>query len=130
MKNLKALFLFLLMFGTFAFASAPHAFAFNQFEPVCDGTDGTSQSTVCEEKAKTQSPDSAKDIINKVATIMTIVAGIMAVVYIMIAGLGMITSTGDSAKVAKTRDSIIYVAAGIVVIILARSIIVFILNRL
>ena len=52
----------------------------------------------------------------------------IAVVIIMISGLKMIMSSGDSKKLSDARNAIIYAAVGLVVIALARVIIEFILR--
>lgn len=76
-------------------------------------------------------PDQVNDgIIAQVANILAFVASIIAVIIIIIAGITMITSGGDSAKVKKSRDTIIFTAVGLVVIVLARTIVVFIFTRI
>ena len=75
-------------------------------------------------------PDQVNDgIIARVANILAFVASVIAVIIIIIAGIIMITSGGDSAKVKKSRDTIIYAAIGLVVIVLSRTIVVFIFER-
>ena len=61
---------------------------------------------------------------------LTIAAGAIAVVMIMISGITLITSNGDPAKVKKSRDTIFYAVVGIFVVLLSRSIVIFIVGRL
>ncbi len=56
------------------------------------------------------------------------VAGIVAVIFIVKGGLDYLLSTGDPGKVRKATMSIIYAVAGLVVVILAAVITMFIVN--
>lgn len=105
--------------------------AFDPFKDTCDGSQASNESAVCKDKNFNvgQSPvDPANGIIPKVANIIAAVGGVIAVVFIMINGVSLLTSTGDSAKVNKARDGLIYASVGIVVIIMARAIVAFIMR--
>ena len=103
--------------------------AISPYDEVCNDPANQS-SVVCQDKnATSPSPIYGPDgILSKVANILAIVGGVIAVVVIMISGLKMITSSGDSKKLNDARNAIIYAAVGIVVIALARVIIEFILR--
>lgn len=58
------------------------------------------------------------------------IAGALAVVMIITAGLTYVTSSGDSAKVAKAKNTILYSIIGIAVIIFAFAVTTFINSRL
>ncbi len=60
--------------------------------------------------------------------LLSFVAGIIAVLMIMLAGLRYITSQGDSQKVSQAKNAIIYAAIGIVVVALAQLIVRFVLG--
>lgn len=62
--------------------------------------------------------DLVGNIIKIVTTLLTL-AGIIAAIYLIIAGIRYITSTGDEEQATKARQSIIYTVIGIIVIILA-----------
>lgn len=88
--------------------------------------------TVCKDQ-ENPSPDTSpiygpNGVLPKVANILAIAAGIIAVVMIMVSGLKMITSTGDSKKFGDARNGIIYASVGIVIVLMARVIIEFILR--
>ena len=55
---------------------------------------------------------------------------IIAVVYVIVAGLRLIISGGDEGEKDKAKTTIIFVAAGIIVILLARVIVLFVNNLL
>ena len=67
-----------------------------------------------------------------VHTILQIVFGIgggVALLIIAIAGFNFVMSAGDPQKASKARSSIIYSLVGLVVCILAFSIVTFVLGR-
>jgi len=118
----------LLMVGLFAIPSYASA-AIDPYSTVCKDSD-VQDSAVCQDKsASDPSPVYGPNgILTKVANLLAVVGGIIAVVMIMVAGLKMVTSSGDSKKFSEARNTIIYAAVGIVVIVLARVIIEFILR--
>ena len=70
------------------------------------------------------------DTISKVSTVVAFVAGILAVMWIIFMGIKMQTSSGDPQKVTAARNGIIYAAVGLVVVIVARSVVAFIISKL
>lgn len=69
---------------------------------------------------------SITDIINVVIGIL----GIICVVVIIIGGVGYMTSAGDSGKVKKAKDTILYGIIGLVVCVLAFAIVNFVIKAL
>lgn len=105
--------------------------AFDPLEKTCDGTAATSSSSVCQDNSAVNPEglvDKSNGLVAKIANIIALVGGILAVIFIMINGLTIMTSTGDSAKINKARDGLIYAAVGVVVIIMSRAIIGLILR--
>ena len=47
---------------------------------------------------------------------------------VMVGGLQMITSSGDSEKFARSRKTLIFAGAGLLIIMLARVLVAFILS--
>ncbi len=92
--------------------------------------------TVCQDQEKLSTDTNTSPIygpdgvLPKVANILAIAAGIIAVVMIMVSGLKMITSTGDSKKFGDARNGIIYASVGLVIVLMARVIIEFILRTI
>lgn len=67
----------------------------------------------------------------ELVTIINIVLGIIgavAVLVIVIAGVQFIISSGEPAKVAAARNTILYAIVGLVIVIFAASIVNFVLN--
>lgn len=58
-----------------------------------------------------------------------IIIGIVAVIYLIIGAIGYSTSQGDSEKVKKAKNTIIYSLIGLVISVLAFAITTFILNQ-
>lgn len=57
------------------------------------------------------------------------VAGVMAVIVIIVAGLSFVTSGNDPAAVTKAKNSILYAVIGIVVILSAFVITQYVIGR-
>ena len=53
------------------------------------------------------------------------VLGVVAVVYIVIGGIGYMTSAGDAPKVKKAKDTILYATIGLIICALAAAIVNF-----
>jgi hypothetical protein len=106
-----------------------HAFD-DPFAKACEGSEDAKNSSLCKEKASVD-PDpiyGSNGIINKIANIIAAVAGLAAVIIIMLSGLKMIMSNGDSKKLSDSRNAIIYASVGLVVIAMARVIVGFIVG--
>ncbi len=54
----------------------------------------------------------------------------VAVIYIIVGGVGYMTSNGDSSKVKKAKDTIFYAAIGLIICILAATIVNFVISKL
>lgn len=70
------------------------------------------------------------NVIKTSITLFRVIIGIIAVFYIIYAGLKFITSSGDAGKVASARNTIIYAAIGLIIVVIAPAIIGFVLNRI
>lgn len=68
-------------------------------------------------------------VIIRAAELMSIIAGIAAVLIIMVAGFLFITANGDSNKISTARHAVTYAVVGLIVIFLARTIVVFVVNN-
>ncbi len=95
----------------------------------CSGK--AASSTFCSDKGATGNPLTGKDGIILTATkIIAVIAGVAAVIVIMLAGFRYITSSGDSGEMAKARHTLLYAIAGLVVIALAPTIVGFVLSKI
>ena len=106
-----------------------------QFDPLdntCEAAKGGGDAkAICDESENpTDRVTGDKSIITTAANVLAIVAGVIAVVIIIISGINLMTSTGDSAKFTKTRNTIIYTVIGLFIVLLSRTIVVFIIDRI
>ena len=70
------------------------------------------------------------DVVGNVVKWLLYAAGLLAVVMIIISGVQMITSAGNSSAVAKAKNTLIYSIIGLVIVILAYVIVQFVIGRL
>lgn len=72
-----------------------------------------------------------KDLMGTIKTIVNVVLGIVglvAVVMMIVGGISFITSQGDTGKVTKARNTILYGVVGLVVALLAFAIVNFVIS--
>lgn len=113
-----------------AFFLPGSATAYDPYQVACDGG-ASASSSVCKDRDRGKDlADPNTGLVPIIANIIAVVGGIIAVVYIMINGLTFMSSSGDSAKIAKAREGLIYAAVGLAVIIVSRSILALILRYL
>lgn len=130
----QLLLMTILLTPVFAGAGAS-ADPFDPFANTCIDSSGNAiDSTVCKEKDAQQTAGENpltgdEGTITAVANLIAFFTAIVAVIIIIVAGITMVLSSGDSAKIKSSRDAIIYAAIGLVVIALARTIVVFVINR-
>lgn len=129
MKHLLRVFAVLAVSGTALVAlSAPSAAAIDFTNDACRNP-GTGNSAACDRGSRY--PLLGNDgIIARATNLVAIVSGVAAVIVIIVAGLNFVTAGGDSNKVSTARKTIIFAVAGLVLIALARTIIVFVVSRL
>ena len=72
---------------------------------------------------------SANQVLNSSLNVVYFVAGVVAVVAIILAGFKYATAAGDSAAIAKAKNTILYAVIGLVVIILAFAITWFVIGK-
>jgi hypothetical protein len=95
----------------------------------CSGK--AASSTLCQDQGATGNPLTGENGVILTATkIISVIAGVAAVIVIMISGFRFITAGGDPGEAAKARHGLLYALAGLVVIVLAQSIIGFVLSRI
>ena len=103
-----------------------------QFDPLEQTCDGVTTSEICNERVTdpdAENPLTSSDgTLNRVANLLALVSAVIAVIIIVIAGITMTVSSGDSTKIQNSRNAIIYAVVGLVVIALARGIIALIVN--
>ena len=69
------------------------------------------------------------DTLNTIINVVIGIVGFVAVVMMIMGGISFITSQGDTAKVTKARNTILYGVVGLVVALLAFAIVNFVLGN-
>lgn len=77
--------------------------------------------------------DNKTDLMGTLTVVINVilaVVGFVAVIMIIMGGISFITSQGDSSKVTKARNTILYGVVGLVVALLAFAIVNFVLSNI
>lgn len=74
--------------------------------------------------------EGATSIMQSSINLLIFIAGMIAVIVIVIAGIRFVTSNGDSSTTSKARNEIIYAAVGLVVALSAYVIVNFIIKNI
>jgi hypothetical protein len=122
MKKLKQLVaLFALVMGVgMVLAPVPSVGAIDILSPGCQANNS---SIVCKSKG-----DDAPSMFKIVINTLLYVLGMVAVVMIVIGGIRYTTSNGDAGSVKGAKDTILYSVVGLVVAILAYTIVNFVIS--
>lgn len=126
---IKKLLFSLVVLLSVMISAVPALAATNPYGQVdCSSAGG---SAVCQGKGNTADPISGSSgSLMKVTNIVAWVAGMAAVLFVVLAGIKYITSQGDPQQISQAKQSIIYAAVGIVVIVATRMIIGFVLGNI
>ena len=127
MKILKHLFVSLfLVLSSIGIMTNTQGYVVAQSELACQGLEDVSGGGTC----GTASGDpTVNGVIEFALNLLSFIAGFIAVVMIIIAGLRFITSQGDPSSANGARSALIYAIIGIVIVVLAQVIVQFVLNR-
>ena len=71
----------------------------------------------------------ATGIFKLVVNVLSILAGALAVIMVIISGFKYITSAGDPNKVASAKNTLVYALVGIAVAALAQTLVHFVINK-
>lgn len=103
--------------------------AVDPFGGACNN--GGGNSAICQTRGSGADPIAGPNgAIVSITTILAIVAGIVAVIFIIIGAIKYVTSGGDSSSVSSAKSTIIAALIGLVIAALARPIVTFIVGRL
>lgn len=128
MKRIKLLFLSLVL-ACSLLPALPAMAAENVFEDACK-TPGGQNSSACQANTTSNPLTGPDGVITRVTSIVSFLAGAAAIIMLIVAGFMFVTSAGDAGKVASARQTALYAVVGIVIVVVAQGIVVFILNRL
>lgn len=125
---MRRLILALSLLGLLLLPAAP-AMAFDPYEKVCQ--EGGSGSSVCQDRSG-QDPLSGRDkegVIIKAARAIALLTGVASVIVIIIGGLQYILASGDPSKTNAAKNTLLYAVIGLVIALVAESIVRFVAGR-
>lgn len=97
---------------------------------ACNSLDVLNPSLGCgNNTTDTPGKNSVNTMIKKVITTLSIVAGIVTVFMVILAGFQFVTSGGDSNRVSKARTALIYSMIGLLVVALSQFLVIFVLSN-
>ncbi len=113
-------------------AAAPVVYADEVLTPGCEGV---SDSALCKDNSKAQTPDDnslfgPQGILTKVASLISILVGVAAVIFIIVGGFQYVIASGDPTNIQNAKNTVLYAIIGLIVALLARAIIAFVLVRI
>lgn len=114
-----------LSFGVSVAVAAP-AYADAKAE-ICKGIGLTGGSNNCSEGAGAPTVES---IVKLIINIISMIAGVVAVIMILISGFKYITSNGDSSSIKSAKDTLLYAVIGIVIVALSQTIVRFVIGKI
>jgi predicted small integral membrane protein len=128
MKKLLSIFLVFMVFAPATVSAASDTndklFSFCQTNPT---------SEVCKERAiqnKDPKANPVNHVIRVAGGIITLLTGAVAVIFVILGGITMITASGNPESVANARKRITYALIGLVVISLAWTVISFVTSKI
>lgn len=127
MKNLLVLFVSAFTVLGLQFTTPNLAFAATSKDAVCEGIaiGGGTTGTQCDAGAATK----VSDRIKRAIQIFQIIVGLIAVFYLIYGGLKFITAGGDPGGIKSARNTIIYAAIGLIIVLVAQFLVQFVINR-
>ena len=90
-----------------------------------DVPDSVKAAAGCAQPGKT-----LEDVILYIVNVIIGVSGIVAVIFIVVGGVGYMTSAGDTTKLEKAKKTILYAAIGLIICALAFAIVNFVILNL
>lgn len=107
-------------------------------EKACNNAQTADEAAACKSRAgidpvtgKPRNPLTGPNgTIIKASRIVAIVAGAAAVILLLVSGLRYVTSSGDSNKISSAKSTFINTLIGLIIIVLAHTLIVFVVSRL
>ena len=82
----------------------------------------------CNVEKTTEGSNDLMTVIGRILNVALGLIGFVAVVFIIFGGFQYITSSGDAAKVAKAKNTLLYSVVGLIVVLLAFAIVNFVIN--
>lgn len=108
--------------------SATASAAFNPLGGACSAGGNAASSSACGTNGS-DTISGKNGVLKKASAIIASVAGIAAVIIIIVAGLTYVSSGGNSQRIESARNAIINTVVGLAIIALAATIITYVAGR-
>jgi hypothetical protein len=129
MKLFRSLAPLFMMGSALLFISAPITAlaAAGSSDQACQAIQVINPSGACDSKQGSES--ALTKVIRTVLQLLSLVAGVIAVIMLIVAGFKYITSQGDATGAASARNTLIYAIVGIVIVVFAQMLVKFVLRK-
>ncbi len=97
-------------------------------QAACETIGAINADTSCGDDGS-ESGSNLTDLIANILQILSLVAGVIAVIMIIIGGLKFITASGDANGIKSARNTLIYAVVGLVIVLMAQIIVHFVLGK-
>ena len=110
--------------------------AFTPFTPafaddsICNNPHVDDQIKAASGCPSTGTSDDLPNVVQGIVNAIILIAGVIAVVFIIYGGIQYMTSAGDAGKTKKAKDTILYAAIGLIICALAFAIVNFVIINL
>ncbi len=121
------------------FVAAPASAATDLFKGNVQNSNGINQS-VCQQPGANTSAvcqttginplSGSGGLLGKATRIISIIAGMAAIILIVVGGFMYVTAGGDSGKISTARNTIVGAVVGLVIIMLAQVIVLFVASKI
>jgi hypothetical protein len=103
--------------------------AFDPFGGVdCGGA--RANSAVCTSRTTEDPISGPNGVLLKITNIVAFIAGAAAIIVVIVGSIKFITSNGDANNISSAKKTIINAVIGLAVIIIGRTLVIFIINSL
>jgi len=123
----RLLFSFILL-TAIVLAPASSALAFKPVTTACQA--GGANSAICKDQHNTETISGTTSVLARATNLISILAGAIAVIVIVVSGIFFVTADGDASKAASARNALIGAVVGLAIVVLARAIINFVISRI
>lgn len=124
MKKIKLFVAAVAVFAVGAFALVP-ATTVGALDPLADVCTADPNSQVCQSK-----DDDANALIKTLVNVLLFLVGAISTIMLIVGGIMYATSTGDSGRITKAKNTIMYSIVGLVVAFLSYAIVFWVLKVL
>ncbi len=120
------------------FVASPASAATDLFKGTVQNSNGINESICQQQGANTSAVcqttginplSGSGGLLGKATRIISIISGMAAVILIIVGGFMYVTAGGDSSKVSTARNTIIGAVVGLVIIMLAQVIVLFVASK-